>query len=121
MKYLTVITYYICTYSTMYPRHRRISTSHAYYYQLQGQLELCDRLYCDFVCWTPNSIHIERNTDFWREIKPKLEAFFLRVILPCVLVGQMDKENASPTTDESVFCYCRKGEKGDMIACDNPT
>ena len=48
-------------------------------------------------------------------------SFFLGVILPRVLVGHVDKENASPTTDESVFCYCRKGEKGDMIACDNPT
>ena len=48
-------------------------------------------------------------------------SLFLRVILPRVLVGQMDKKNASPTTDESVFCYCRKGEEGDMIACDNPT
>ena len=105
------------------PDGLKLSTSHACYYQVQGQLEICDRLYGDFVCWTPNSIHIERiyrNTDFWGEMKPKLEAFFLRVILPCVLVGQVDKENTSPTTDESVFCYCCKGEKGDMIACDNP-
>ena len=62
-----------------------------------------------------------RLTDFWGEIKPKLEAFFHCVTLPRVLVGQMDKKNASPTNDESVFCYCRKGEKGDMLACDNPT
>ena len=78
-------------------------------------------MYCDFVCWTPNSIHnerINRNTNFWGEMKPKLEAFFLHVI---VLVGQVDKENDSPITDESVFCYCRKGEIGDMIAFDNPT
>ena len=98
--------------------------NNAYYYQVQGQLEICDRLYCDFVCWTPKSIHIERiyrNTGFWGKMKPKLEAFFVRVILPRVLLGQMDKENASPTTDRSVLCYCRKGEKGDMIACDNPT
>ena len=29
------------------PDGLKLSTSHAYYYQVQGQLEICDRLYCD--------------------------------------------------------------------------
>ena len=28
-------------------------TSHEYYKQVQGQLEICNRAYCDFACWTP--------------------------------------------------------------------
>ena len=98
----------------------KLSPSHAYYSQVQGQLAICDRLYCDFVCWTPKGIHIERifkDDKVFLEMKPKLEAFFIHIILPCVLRGQMEKENTVPASD--LFCYCCKGEKGDMIACDN--
>ena len=97
----------------------KLSTSHAYYYQIQGQLSICDRLYCDFVCWTPKGIHIERifRQHLFSQMKPKLDAFFVHVVLPCVLRGEMDKENARPSSQE--YCYCRKGEKGKMVACDN--
>ena len=38
-----------------------LSTDHDYYYyQVQGQLAVCMKSYCDFVCWTTKSIHIER-------------------------------------------------------------
>ena len=61
----------------------------------------CDRFYCDFVCWTPNRIHIEqilRDDKVFLEMKPKLEVFFVHVILPRVLRGQMEKENFIPAT-----------------------
>ena len=90
------------------PDSLKLSTSHAYYYQVQGQLEIRARLYYNFVCQTQKSIHIEWmyiNINFGGEMKPNLEAFFLCVTLTRVLAGQMD----------SLFCYyCRKGEKGDM-------
>ena len=35
-------------------------TSHDYYYQVQGQLAVCEKPYCDFVCWTTKDIHMER-------------------------------------------------------------
>lgn len=38
----------------------KLVRSHNYYYQVQGQLAVCDRSYCDFVCWTPHGIHVER-------------------------------------------------------------
>ena len=37
-----------------------LSTTHHYYYQVQGQLGICKRDYCDFVCWTEKGMHIER-------------------------------------------------------------
>ena len=98
----------------------KLSTSHAYYYKIQGQLSICDRLYCDFVCWTPKGIHIDRifrQQHFFSQMKPKLDAFFVHVVLPCVLRGEMDKENTRPSSQE--YCYCRKGEKGKIVACDN--
>ena len=29
-----------------------LSQTNNYYSQVQGQLEVCDKQYCDFVCWT---------------------------------------------------------------------
>ena len=33
-----------------------LSRKHKYYYQIQGQLAVLERDYCDFVCWTPQAI-----------------------------------------------------------------
>lgn len=49
---------------------------------------------------------------------PKLDEFFLKVILPEVLCdGNVDGLAAT----EEVLCYCHQGESGRMIACDSPS
>lgn len=37
-----------------------LNKTHDYYYQIQGQLHISNREFCDFLVWTPNEIHIER-------------------------------------------------------------
>ena len=37
-----------------------LSTTHDYYYQVQGQLAICNKPYCDFICWTTKGIFFER-------------------------------------------------------------
>ena len=106
----------------------QLSKEHNYYYQIQGQLALCNRSYCDFVCWTPCGVHIERvvrDESFWNQMQPKLQTFFVEVLLPKILspqpINSSNKENTSPNQAKGdVYCFCRKGEKGRMIACDNP-
>ena len=54
--------------------------SHNYYYQVQGQMMICNLSYCNFVCWTPKGIHIERferDIVFSPDMKLKLGAFFM--------------------------------------------
>ena len=101
-----------------------LSTTHEYYYQVQGQLGITGRPFCDFVCWTPQDIHVERilyDPDFFIEMELKLQNFFVSVILPRVLCGE-DKENVQhPSELTGAFCYCRKGEFGDMVLCDSPS
>ena len=100
----------------------RLDRSHNYYFQIQGQLAICNRPYCDFVCWTPCGMHVERisrDETFFGNMKLKLDTFFLKAILPKILLGPEsndDKENESP----GECCYCRKREIPPMIACDNP-
>ncbi len=37
-----------------------LKRTHKYFYQVQGQMAVCQRSWCDFVIWTPSSITVER-------------------------------------------------------------
>ena len=94
----------------------RLSKTHHYYYQMQGQLAICGYIYSDFVCWTTRGIHVERIeyvAAFFNNIRSKLDTYFCTIVLPKMIRGK-DSESGE------VFCVCRKGEYGKIIACDNP-
>ena len=68
----------------------KLKSSHDYYAQVQAQLSICDKPYCDFVCWTTTSIHVERiqaNLEFMKSIYPKLRQFFSNYLLPELLTN----------------------------------
>ena len=95
---------------------------HNYYKQVQGQLYLCNYAYCDFVCWTPVGLHVERiqkDPSIFLEMEPILTNFFLRCILPHVLRGG-DFVSSEDVVDD-VYCFCQRSAYGQMIACDNPS
>ncbi|KAK3584344.1 hypothetical protein CHS0354_006335 [Potamilus streckersoni] len=65
-------------------KDNRLKTSHKYYYQVQTQIFLSEKKYCDFVIWTNKDISVERilpNPELWQDIKTK-STFFVHVILP---------------------------------------
>ena len=100
----------------------RLSQTHDYFYQVQGQMGITNRLFCDFVCWTTKGLHIERilfNATFFDEMETKLRNFFLVVIFPRVLRGP-EEESSHPSEETGIFCYCRKGDTGEMVLCDSP-
>ena len=52
-----------------------LKRNHAYYYQVQGSLAITQRLWCDFVVWTPQGFLVERilfDAEQWKTTKPKL-------------------------------------------------
>ena len=62
-----------------------IDTSHAYFYQIQGQMAVCGIDWCDLVVWTPKGTavqRIRRDSEFWSEVFPSLKTFYFRYILP---------------------------------------
>lgn len=82
----------------------KLSKKHKYYYQIQGQMAVLELLYCDFVCWTPHGVHLERiayDLDFINNMIPKLTSFFIKVILPEILCGVEDVEGSVDT-----YCIC---------------
>lgn len=94
--------------------------SSKYYYQVQGQIAICEAGHCDFVCWTPKGLHIERvlrDQPFIEEMLQKLNLFFMNVILPELMARRLkDRDQNNNTID--IICVCGKAENyDDMIAC----
>ena len=112
-----------------------LSKDHDYFYQVQGQLAVCDLDFCDFICWTPLGMHCERITfdqTFFDVIKPALDKFFTSVLLPMLLTGKTTIASSTEagscgiTSQEKepgckTYCWCNGEDEGKMIACDNET
>ena len=108
----------------------KLDTSHAYYYQVQAQIKLCGANYCDFVVWSDSEVVIERilpNDDVISDALERASKFFKVGILP-ELVGKWFSKAPSFTSmpeevpqdpADGLWCYCKRGEFGEMIACDN--
>ena len=50
-----------------------------YFAQVQGQMEVCDREWCDLVLWVPHDLRVlrvPRDRDFWHdELGPAVATF----------------------------------------------
>ncbi len=58
---------------------------HSYHYQVQGQMAICRRQYCDFFVWTlagHSCERIEFDPIFWAECEQKLNSFYLLYVVP---------------------------------------
>lgn len=100
-----------------------LSLSHQYYYQVQGQIALCNVECCNFVCWTEGGVFVEeirRNENFITDMIPKLEKFSTTRLLPELLMRRMESTEAVESDKENqLYCVCRGPESGKMIVCDN--
>lgn len=102
----------------------RLKRQHSYFFQVQTQMAVCGVSYCDFVVWSPMSLHIERvekDDAFFQSLVPAALDFFTRVILPELFAQYFSKRTSTkPTGDANKFCYCEGPEAGKMLACDGP-
>ena len=71
-----------------------LSHEHAYYYQVQTQMFVCNANYCDFCVCTfpleeeessPHIKHITRDDKFWKDCLIKAKTFFTTCLLPELL------------------------------------
>ena len=72
----------------------RLDRNHAYYYQVQTQMFVCDVTYCDLcVCTFPSGLEdsalfvewITRDENLWNTILQKSKHFFITCLLPEIL------------------------------------
>ena len=107
-----------------------LNVYHAYYYQVQAQLKLCNAKYCDFVVFRKEELFIQRIYLDEPFITISLEKCkeFIKVGVLLELVAKFysrepisSKSSALGTTDNNeLWCYCRGEESGEMFGCDNP-
>lgn len=116
---------------------------HAYYYQIQMQMAITGRQYCDFVVWSKHSFFIERvyfNEQFWLTESHIAKYFFYKAVMPELLGKYFTNEKiqiAEVTTVAEIpdnftispscsypsasgtLCKCRKPNDGLIISCSN--
>ena len=115
---------------TFISQNGKLKRSHKYYIQIQGQLSIADKDFCDFVIWTPKCLIVERiyrDINLWEKMEKKLTEFFVQHVLPEIMTrssasGNVDDEEGSTDSDkENIYCLCRSKSDGYMIGCDNPS
>uniref|UniRef100_A0A224Z0X7 Inhibitor of growth protein 3 n=1 Tax=Rhipicephalus zambeziensis TaxID=60191 RepID=A0A224Z0X7_9ACAR len=106
----------------------QIKKGHPYYTQVQVQLFVCQREYCDFLVWTPSDFHVERihvDTSFCKEVVDKSRIFFKNVLLPELLfkywttVSSTNNNVVEESSEDGLpqYCYCGGAESGNMVEC----
>ena len=97
-----------------------LSRDHEYYYQIQRQMGITERPYCDLICWTLVGVHRERikyDPDFFHTDECKAALLLCFSNFPRVLSGHKER-NADPSEATGSYCYCCKGEIANMVLCD---
>ena len=66
-----------------------LKRSHHYYFQIQGQLAITQRKWCDFVVYTNKGVSVERisfDSDLWEnKLLPKLTQFYDYCLCPAII------------------------------------
>ena len=118
-----------------------LKNDHAYYYQVQTQLNICQVKYCDFVVWTKKGVVIERiaaDKEFFEGILDNIKSFFIYGMLPEIIgkwytrkpiadssgivqepLTHAEAEEYDSEDYEKSWCYCNQPSYGTMIGCDN--
>ena len=104
-------------------------SSHKYYTQVQGQLFVTEKLYCDFVMWTPKGMVTQRiypNVNFIEKLSRKLTNFYVDHMLPEILRSSLSAYESTSTaatgnSSQQLYCLCQQVEYGKMIMCDSPS
>ena len=78
----------------------KIKRNHPYFYQMQMQMLLTKRSYCDFFVWSKVKenfdkliLRVDADISFQQELKAKLINVFEKVILPECLTRKPDPNN----------------------------
>lgn len=102
----------------------KLDRDHMYYYQVQMQLFVADKAYCDVIIWAENDSqtpYVERiapDAVFFQEALAKVELFLKCCIIPELLAKfyTVPKPIVS-FNDGQKYCYCKEPASGQMLEC----
>lgn len=69
-----------------------LNKDHDYYYQVQSQMAIWNRKYCDFVCWTTKGhvvIRVQHDEVFFEGFVGKCKQFFHKYVLPELMTRKL--------------------------------
>ena len=103
----------------------QLRRDHQYYYQVQTQMHVTEKAYCDFLVWAPLSVHLERvlpDGVFWKQCMNQASQFYMQGILPELLGRWFTRHPKSDAPVKAIdlsgtWCYCRREEAGQMLTC----
>ena len=104
-----------------YLNKQGLSRTHKYFTQIQGQMMICERDFCDFVVWTPKGISTHRiymDSSFTERLIKTLTTFYVQHFLPELITHYLQCKEARKTP---VYCLCQAEEHGKMVQCENPS
>ena len=100
-----------------------LSITHPYYAQIQTQMNVCNRKYCDFFLWTKKDYFCQRvmqDKDIWKTYVGKAQLVFRNGVLPEIIgkcLTRVPKVTVYDNNDGSQFCYCKGAVVGEMYPC----
>ena len=98
---------------------QKMKPTHEYYYQVQMQMMVTKRDYCDFFVWSKNEnllVRVSRDKDLIANLRKKYQDVFENVILPELVTRENDPENKK---QNKLYCTCQRPYFKPMIACDD--
>ena len=78
-----------------------------YYHQVQGQIVLCNSMYCDFATWTPRGTFIkciDRDNPFIADVLPQITSLFAKYLLPELLTHALEPDSQVIDDNEKLYC-----------------
>ena len=69
-----------------------LSWQHHYFAQVQGELAVVNREWCDFVVYSNGEVVVDRilaDLEYWGTLEEKLEEFYVRYMVPEILSGRI--------------------------------
>ena len=93
------------------------SITHTYYAQIQIQMNVCNRKYCDIFLWTRKDYfcqQVMQDKDIWKTYVEKAELVFRNGVFPEIIgkyLTRVPKVTVYDNNDESQFCYCKGGSR----------
>ena len=71
-----------------------LKRSHKYYFQVQGQMGVSGKTWCDFFVWTMKGCTVERihfDENLWKEMVQKLTIFYLEAVEPEIFTQRVKR------------------------------
>jgi len=102
----------------------KLSETSPYYGQIQGQMAILGRSYCDFFVFTSHGHHLERiafNQEYWDEMKPLLVHFWEAYIAPELMFGTIANDDTPMEEIVTDHSYARTCPDGQASARDIPS